>query len=66
MKKIHLISLISAITISAITFIYCQAQDAKTGTKVGDKAIDLAFTTPEEKPSIIIIKRQSSFIRFLG
>lgn len=49
MKKIHLISLISAITISAVTFIYCQAQDAKTGTKVGDKAIDLAFTTPEGK-----------------
>lgn len=49
MKKIHLISLISAITISAISFIYCQAQDVKTGTKVGDKAIDLAFTTPEGK-----------------
>jgi thiol-disulfide isomerase/thioredoxin len=49
MKKIHLISLITAIAISSISFIYCHAQDSKTGTKVGDKAIDLAFTTPEGK-----------------
>lgn len=49
MKKIHLISLLSAITISAISFMYCHAQDGKPGTKVGDKAIDLAFTTPEGK-----------------
>jgi thiol-disulfide isomerase/thioredoxin len=50
MKKSYLVALMTAFVILTGGFIYTQAQQGgKQGTQIGDKAIDLAFTTPEGK-----------------
>ena len=50
MKKQHLLFLFIGFTTLTFGFIYNKApQKDKTGTEIGDKAIDLAFTSPEGK-----------------
>jgi thiol-disulfide isomerase/thioredoxin len=50
MKKSHLILVLTCFASLTAGFVYTNAQQgAKTGTNVGDKAIDLAFTSPEGK-----------------
>ncbi len=50
MKKSYLVGLLTAFVILTGGFVYSQAlQGGKQGTQIGDKAIDLAFTTPEGK-----------------
>lgn len=50
MKKSYLAALLTVFVLLSGGFIYSQAQQGgKQGTQIGDKAIDLAFTTPEGK-----------------
>ncbi|CAN5483274.1 hypothetical protein BH11BAC2_BH11BAC2_13120 [soil metagenome] len=50
MKKVHLLLLFIGFATLTFGFIYqTSPQSEKTGTNVGDKAIDLAFTSPEGK-----------------
>lgn len=46
MKRLHFMLLIAGIATMSFGFIY---QAAPQGTNIGDKAIDLAFTSPEGK-----------------
>ena len=45
-KKLHVILGITVLSVLALGFSY---QGNRQGTKIGDKAIDLAFTTPDGK-----------------
>jgi thiol-disulfide isomerase/thioredoxin len=50
MKKLHLMLLMVGFATLTFGFIYSNtSQASKTGTNVGDKAIDLAFTSPDGK-----------------
>jgi thiol-disulfide isomerase/thioredoxin len=50
MKKQHLVLLILGFSTLTFGFIYKNAPQAnRTGTEIGDKAVDLAFSSPEGK-----------------
>ena len=49
MKKLNFILLSICFATFAFGFIYETNPQARTGTNIGDKAIDLAFTSPEGK-----------------
>jgi thiol-disulfide isomerase/thioredoxin len=51
MKKTVSIFVLAVILVSAMSFVfYNTPQERKTGTNIGDKAIDLSFKNPEGKP----------------
>jgi thiol-disulfide isomerase/thioredoxin len=65
MKKISSILAVIAISAFVIAFKSTPPQDGKSGTKVGDKAIELAYSSPEGKTlSLSSLKGQVVLIDF--